>query len=836
MGNNKIDNEFDDFDFFAQLESIKHDHLEEALKEAIITSSLNNEVNILNQQNNDLAPLTENEFIKITFEEVISTIQDDIDDELYSMCREEVYEIIENIEDILENVKLNIFNVEQTNELKRYLHTLKGSVKMAGANKIGALAHRLESLLDYFEVKKLSLFSIKILLEKEIEKVKFLFQNPKEDLSEENKIWLDNVEGEHLNSPENKIVNLDVINDKIIKKEEVQYIKVAAKLVDQLINEAGEIRLTRTTLEGMIGGNKKSLIELKSSSQKITKMLKEVELQAESQIQAGKDKILEDGAFDPLEFDRFTRLQELTRFMNETLIDIHDVISEMDGYFKKQENAITQQSLLTNNILDSLMNVRLVRIDSISSRLYNITRKSSKELQKRVNLELVGDRIEVDKLVLDKIISPLEHLLRNCIAHGIELPEERIKKGKEASGNIVFETYLDGSFITMIIKDDGAGINIDKVKEIGIRKNLIKQNVFYNEKEIVELIFQPGFSTSEVVTQISGRGVGMDVVKNEITALGGTITIDSQSNKGTVFTIVLPVSVATNQAMLTENMGKLIAIPALLVNEVISIKQKKLQEAYSNGYIYHRDKKLPLVYMGHLMGLLSSRKNPEIKIYNTLIAVNYLDEVIVVHVDKLKTTNEILIKAVGAYLNKISGLLGVTILGDGRQGTVINPILLNKHYKKRVKNKEHFIVEQTVESKSNTITVMVVDDSITVRRATSKMLERNNYNVILGKDGEDALEQIQLVVPDIILSDIEMPRMDGFEFTKNIRNSKKYAHIPIIMISSRTAEKHINHAFSLGVDAFLGKPYQEEELIEKIKLLLKNDELIIKEGKNENTK
>jgi chemosensory pili system protein ChpA (sensor histidine kinase/response regulator) len=470
------------------------------------------------------------------------------------------------------------------------------------------------------------------------------------------------------------------------------------------------------------------------------------------------------------------------------------------------------------------MNIRLVKVETISDRLYKITRNTSKELSKRVNLELFGEKTEMDRLLLDKIISPIEHLLRNCIAHGVESPEQRVAAGKAAIGNITIKTSLEGNFIVVAIKDDGAGINVEKVREIGLKKHLIKANHTYSEKEIVELIFQPGFSTADSVSQVAGRGVGMEIVKNDITALGGSITIDTVAGKGSTFTLILPVAVATNQAMLTENMGKLVAIPALLVSEVISIKQVKLQEAYKNGYITHRDKQLPLMYMGHLMGLLPAAQNPEIKTYNTLIAVSYLDQTLVVHVDKLKTTSEILIKSMGAYLGKVSGILGATILGDGRQGTVINPVLLKTHYDKYIKqNIEEIITNNDAPQRANdSITVMVVDDSITVRRATTKMLERNNYHVILGKDGEDALEQLQLVVPDIILSDIEMPRMDGFEFAKNIRNTEKYAHIPIIMISSITADKHKNYAFSLGVNDFLGKPYQEDELIAKIKELTVN--------------
>ena len=315
----------------------------------------------------------------------------------------------------------------------------------------------------------------------------------------------------------------------------------------------------------------------------------------------------------------------------------------------------------------------------------------------------------------------------------------------------------------------------------------------------------------------------MDVVKNEIFALGGSIKTETEEGKGTEFTIVLPVAVATNQAMLTEISGKLIAIPAILVEQVISLKKANIERAYEEGKIVYNNKEYPIYYLGHLMGLLSYDKRPEMKSYNTLILISYLDQNIVIHIDQLETTDEILIKPIGQYLGKINGLLGATLLGDGRQGLVVNPVLLKEHFNKHIKSNNEIIhnnTEQEVSKKSDVLTVMVVDDSITVRRATSKVLEKYGYNIILAKDGEDALEQLQISIPDIILSDIEMPVMDGFEFVKNLKNIDKYKKIPVIMITSRTADKHKNHAYSLGVDRFLGKPYQEDELINNIRDLV----------------
>lgn len=781
----------------------------------------------------NLDVLSEDPYIKAIFEQHVSNVEDEFDPDIYEISKQEVDEMFIKIEELLDNVTQDHLNIEDNNSLKRYLHTLKGSVRMAGANKMGTIAHRLESVLDYTENHNISLFKVKELVEQEMTKLNFLKNNGTAPLTKEKELWLDNIsESHHVEDKEISVIPEDKVihhtqNSSVttpIKKEETQYIRVASGILDALINEAGEVRLSRTTLEGTLDNNRKSLDDLKVSSQKLARILKEVEVQAESQITARKDQLFETGKdFDPLEFDRFTRLQELTRFMNEAVADVKDTVDFMEGLYRVQENTIIQQSIVTNNMLDSLMKVRLIAVDTISDRLYKITRNTAKEMNKRVSLEIIGEETEMDRLVLDRIQSPLEHLLRNCIAHGIEEPEARTKVGKTAIGQIKIDIKQDANYIIMKVSDDGAGINLQKVEALAYEKGLItsKGN---SKEELIELIFKPGFSTANTVSQIAGRGVGMDVVKNEIFALGGSIKTETEDGKGTEFTIVLPVAVATNQAMLTEISGKLIAIPAILVEQVISLKKANIERAYEEGKIVYNNKEYPIYYLGHLMGLLPYDKYPEMKSYNTLILISYLDQSMVVHIDQLETTDEILIKPIGQYLGKINGLLGATLLGDGRQGVVVNPVLLKEHFNKYIKSNIESVhdnhTQQEVIKKSDVLTVMVVDDSITVRRATSKVLEKYGYNIILAKDGEDALEQLQISIPDIILSDIEMPVMDGFEFVKNLKNIDKYKKIPVIMITSRTADKHKNYAYSLGVDRFLGKPYQEDELINNIKELV----------------
>lgn len=756
--------------------------------------------------------------IQVIFEDLVSSTEDDIDDEIYELSKEESKENIEKIYNVLEKSQKD---KEDVKNLKRWFHTIKGSVKMAGANKAGLVMHRLESVMDYCENNNILFDNVETMVKIEIEKVLFLLSNKSQKLSNADINWLDykNVEeirgdAEEVRENVDEIKNIEEVREN--KKEDKQYVKIPSHILDRLINEASEIRLTRTTLENESKINKKTLSEVNVLAYKLTRMLKEIEIQEESRIQANKDKINEmQKEFDPLEFDKYTRMQELTRFMNETIDDLNNSVEIIKKVAKTQEQAISTQSLITNNILNSLMKIRLIPIEIINERLYKITRNTSKDLNKKVVLKVYGEKTEVDRFVADRIITPIEHLIRNCIAHGIEFPEERIKKNKSTIGIIKITTSLEDNNVVIVVEDDGAGINVEKIKESGIKRGLIKENVEYSTEEIIDLIFQPGFSTADQVSQIAGRGVGMDVVKNEISSLGGTVITTTEKDKGTVFKMILPVAISSNQAMLAETEDKLVAIPVLLVSEIFSVKKNEIEESYKNNILTYKNNTHNLYYLGHLLGTLDSDKTPKTKSYNTIISVSHANKTIYLHVDSIRTTSEILIKKVGSCLAKIPGLIGATIMGDGKQGLVVNPMLLSNHYEKHIK-------KINIKEKNNeSIVVMVVDDSLTVRRATGKVLERNGYSVIYGKDGADALEQLQIITPKIILSDIEMPKMDGFEFVKNLKNNKKYKDIPIIMITSRTADKHKNYANDLGVSNFLGKPYKEEDLIQSIKELLK---------------
>lgn len=827
-------------------------------------------MNIENKK--DITQIIENhQYVKELFSDKVSSVEDDFALDLFEIAEGEIKENLDKVDLILEQPNSNT-NIHNLLEVKRALHTLKGSARMVGLNKIGSIAHRVESLLEYAESRNIEMDYFKDIIISETEKINYLLDNKDEVLPKNMVIWLDNIIQDDNNekelseiTEELKTGDVIVINEKLDADNkldntdkkvsmhhvdvQVQSIKMDGRLVDTVINDISEIRLSKTALENTLDNNKKAVFDLKATANQLQKIVREIEIQAESQIQSRKEQLTaHNEIFDPLEFDQYTRLQELTRFLAENVHDINDALVSLDTSNNREGEIVERQTLLTNNLLTELMKVRLVTLESISERLYRITRNTSIELNKKVKLELFGEKTEIDRIILDKIIISLEHLIRNCIAHGIESEEVRKNTSKNPFGKIALEARIEGNYVVMSLKDDGAGINLERIAEVAKEKGLYDHNKNYTEKELIAFIFNSGFSTAKNVDQISGRGYGMDIVYNQIISLGGTIEVNSHKGSGTEFIISLPVSVSTNQVVLVQASNDVIAIPIDLVEEVTYLKHNDLVQAYNNKYIVNNGKRTELVYLGHLMGGPSPITDlPNIKVYNTLLTINHLGQKLIVHVDALTTTTDILVKGVGSFISKISGFVGYSVLGDGKQVIMINPFLLKKHFDTYIKPKVDALQINKAKSADDIaksllnpvttsnfeekykekITVLVVDDSLTVRKTTEKVLSAYGYDVILAKQGEDALDKLQIQIPDIILSDIEMPVMDGFDFVKNLKNNAKYENIPVIMITSRTADKHKSYAYSLGVNGFLGKPYQNEELVEKIKQLVKDNTLVL---------
>ncbi len=483
-----------------------------------------------------------------------------------------------------------------------------------------------------------------------------------------------------------------------------------------------------------------------------------------------------------------------------------------------------------------------------------MVRQAAKETGKQARLDIVGGQTEVDRGVLDRLTPAFEHLLRNCVAHGIEAAEERTARGKSAIGEIVITLNQEGNDVSLEFRDDGAGLNLPRIREKAVAQGLLSHDAEMADSDAANLIFTPGFSTAGQITELAGRGVGMDVVRSEVVALGGRIETSTSTGQGTSFKLVLPLTTAVTQVVMVRVGELAIGIPANLVEIVRRATQKELQQAYNSGSFDYAGEALPFFWAGALLQHSAASSEPATKTLPVMIFRSAAQRV-AVHIDEVLGNQEVVVKNLGPQLSRLPGLAGMTVLASGAVALIYNPVALATVYGDQARAmsfdpaQPHALESQSHVPAAQGISdavprelsadsapvvplvpanpasvsppavplVLVVDDSITVRRVTQRLLQREGYRVSMAADGLQALERLAEELPAVILSDIEMPRMDGFDLLRNVRGNAQYKHLPTIMITSRIAEKHREHAFELGANHYLGKPYSEEELLSLIK-------------------
>lgn len=607
-------------------------------------------------------------------------------------------------------------------------------------------------------------------------------------------------------------------------------LRVRADLVDRLVNEAGEISIARSRIEGEMRSLKDSLLDLTENVIRLRRQVREVEIQAETQIQARQAQATEHQAdFDPLELDRFTHFQELTRMMAESVNDVATVQQNLLKNLDEANAAIVAQARLNRELQQELMSVRMVPFASQAERLQRLVRQTARELGKKVSLDIQGGQVELDRGVLDKMVAPLEHMLRNAVAHGVEGPETRTELGKPEAGAVLLKAAQQGNEIILTLSDDGSGLDLEKIRAKAESMGLLNPGETVDNARLADFIFTPGFSTAGVVTQVAGRGVGMDVVRTEVSNLGGRVELQSEAGKGLTFRIYLPLTLAITQALIVRVGSQRYAVPSALIEQVQEISASSLETVRQAKEAVWMGNHYPYYFLPHLLG--DKGAQPEPRRLSWVLYLRSGSQRTAVQVDELDGNQEIVVKNVGPQLARVVGIAGATVLGDGQVLLILNPVALAVSratatpapaLTPAVSGGTAAPAPATpgMEGESGTVTlptVMVVDDSLTVRKITSRLLTREGFHVVTAKDGVDALEKMIDTLPDVLLVDIEMPRMDGFDLTRNVRADERLKAIPIIMITSRTADKHRNYAFEIGVNNYLGKPYREDELLELVR-------------------
>ncbi|MDO5768901.1 MAG: Hpt domain-containing protein [Psychrobacter sp.] len=788
------------------------------------------------------------------------------DPDILTVFLEEAEELVASSSENLQAFRSNTSDIAALQALQRELHTVKGGARMVSANGIADLAHQMETVYEELASRRRPatrmvsqlLVACHDWLADAVMILKHQIDPPMPTqliaALEQFSASPDSLQEIH---PDSLQAELDAIDDYISQQHSGmghhditemppmsggfsqsdtgatisnnEMIRISAGLIERMINLTGESAINRARIDMGMSSLTNSIEEMGITVQRLADQLRRMDIELEAQILSQIDEeMLNDEDFDPLEMDQYSALNQLSKSLSESASDLLDIKSTLLEKTRDSESLLLQLSRTQAELQDGLMNSRMVPFSRLVPRLQRIVRQTASELGKAVELSIVNADDEMDRTILERITSPLEHMLRNAVDHGIESPEDRLAAGKSRAGQVRLEVMREGSEVVIHLTDDGNGINVDAVRRKAISQGLIDANdTSLSDVDVMQYIFNAGLTTTQKVTQISGRGVGMDVVRSEIRQLGGVVSVESSVGGGSRFTIRVPLTVAVSDALVVRAADRYYAIPLVQIERVVRINPEELYAYYQSdsssmtiGDTGYRVRYLNEILTGHALNELVVSTNTSLPV---IIIKSQTGQTLAIQVDEIAGSRiEVVVKPLGRQLSHVSGISAATIMGDGSVMLILDLIALMRNAPAQAAQ----VAQQVEQSKpaeaviDTTTTILVVDDSVTVRKVTSRFLERQGLEAVVAKDGVDAIEILQELTPDLILLDIEMPRMDGFEVATQVRHDSRLKNIPIIMITSRTGEKHRERAMEIGVNDYMGKPFQENELLSRIQGLL----------------
>ncbi|MEN8407914.1 Hpt domain-containing protein [Acinetobacter seifertii] len=734
-------------------------------------------------------------------------------------------------------------------QLQRAVHSLKGGARMVGLEAVYAIAYQLENTFEQFALHHFNSNIYDHLLESAIawlkdaifkhnyqhfdglqqslENIQFFETNiqipaklTKADLFSSEPV-MTFIQGDGTEPP--SMMGVWEQTERLDQNNEM--IRVSADLIEKMIDLSGENSINRSRIEMDLSQFGHTLVEMELAIQRLADQLRRMEGELETQIIA-KHGIEHSRYtdFDPLEMDQYSSLNQLSKSLAESASDLVDFKNTLSHKIRDTESLLLQQSRIQAEIQEGLMRTRLVPFSRLLPRLQRIVRQTSTALNRPAELFVNNTEGELDRNILERLVTPLEHMLRNAIDHGLEDRTQRQQANKPEAGRIELNIQRQGTDVVVVFSDDGQGIDVEKVRQKALLAGLIKPEQHLEHQDILQLIFHPGLSTADQITQISGRGVGLDVVQSDIKALGGHVSVDSVYGKGTTFTIRVPTTVAVSDALMVKVADQQFAIPLAQIDRIVRVSPASLEHYFESPkeLFEYENKSYPLRYLSEFVGNQPMpRLNGMMYSLPVLMIKANNGQTVALLVDQLIGSRaQIVVKPIGQQFASIGAIAGATILGDGQVCLILDGQNIARQIQSTPRHKQLSEAVYRQRESDERRLVMIVDDSVTVRKVTSRLLERQGYDVVTAKDGVDAIEQLENIKPDLMLLDIEMPRMDGFEVLNLVRHHDMHQYMPIIMITSRTGEKHRERAFSLGVSQYMGKPFQEEELLENIDALL----------------
>ncbi len=780
----------------------------------------------------------------------------EIDEEMIEIFGMEAEDLLTNISANLELLENAPNNREALLEIRRNAHTLKGSAGIVGLKQLSKAAHKVEDLLDFIADNNVE--SNRLVFDFLTSATDCFHALTANETSSDALLKLKNIyqtfdnvmallisgESKPEETPNEQITTFAPESaaenqPQVAANQTRSVVRVSLEKLDDLVKIVSSMVINRSVFEQRLSELELQISELNNSTRRLQTSTSKLETDFQADLVNTQNSFVssqrqmslagsyqesyqhgtfgDSNAFDVLEFDHYTEFNQTTRELIETTADTAAIHNNLDLLKSNFETLFDGQRGLIDEMQEKLLRLRMVKFGSLYQRLQRTVRVTADEEGKMAELFLEGEDLEVDTQILDSLIEPLLHILRNAIAHGIELPETRRLVGKNESGRIKVKAVSEGTHIVLTITDDGRGISASVLRTKAIEKGFItsEEALEMSDEDALSLIFLPGLTTAEDVNYVSGRGVGMNIVKTQIQRHQGTVLIQTEQQKGSAFTLRMPMALAVTRALLVKADKQTFAFPLRLVKHICECPSEYLSKINREKSIQLGDTVYRVVHLSEMLGLPA---RPSLEVENVpLLLIETTEKPCALIVDQILKPEEIAIKPLGNPLKSTSELLGATILGDGSVVPVLDLmyLLTNKTLvaKKPVIQTEVKVVKQT--------TVLIVDDSPSVRHLTSKVIKNADWLPIVAKDGLEALEMLQNShdLPDVILTDVEMPKMDGYELLASLKRIDVLKDIPVVMITSRAGDKHREKAVELGVSEYLSKPFEDAFLIETIKKL-----------------
>jgi len=770
-----------------------------------------------------------------TIDDISLKLPEDVNQQLLNTLLQELPIQTEEFTQAITQLVEGNATLQDVEKAQRIAHTLKGAANTVGIVGIATLTHHIEDIFDTFSThqrlpgKNLSdiLMNAADVLEMMSEALLGQGEEPEQaqhvlqqildlaNLIDQEGIPEDDAQIQvHQNTELENSDDTSHLNDIVAPT----MLRVPATLMDELLRIAGESIILGGQLQERLRKTTEHTHLVHEQNMLYQQLVFELEQIVDVQgLTAKKPDAKENEIFDSLELEQYNELHTVTHRLVEAATDSKELTHNIEDELNTLDTLLVDQSRLHKENQDIVMQTRMVPVQNIVPRLQRNIRQTSRSTNKKVLLNVIGSETLMDSDVLDDLIDPLMHVLRNSVDHGIEAESVRLDNNKKAEGTIDLSFSRDGDHIVVKCHDDGSGLDYEAIRNSAIKKKIITNDEHLSDEELTRLIWIAGFTTRDTTTQVSGRGIGMDAVYNQITTLKGTINITSEKSKGCTVEIRLPLTLISVHAILIKSRKQTIAISNRGIEQILCPEDGELRRT-NEKYTYHLNDEEYTAF--DIETLLHQRRNDDKEERTVFILRDESGHKYAITAEQILGNQDLIVKQLGEYIPDIIGIEGATILGDGSVAPVLDlPGLIRTISKNNI---NPFIEQHltSTDAPDENITALIVDDSLSARRSLAEFVKDLGYDVRMARDGIEAIEMIDAVKPDIVLADLEMPRMNGLELTSHLRSKDKTKDIPVIMITSRSTEKHRDMADAAGVNSYLTKPFSEDELLENIQNLL----------------